>query len=472
MSGAFRRGLHYDPDLEIAILGCCLLEPASHFRILPLLETDLFYGDNNRAVCGALLDMYSKGEQIDILTVVHHFRMKGITAFGDLTVSSLMVEMTTAVVSSAHAETWAIILREMYAERQMITLQYTAGTGQGDALEKAGAIQDMLQKVFALKATDDWRDMSQVMIALDKHRVMVKGKELLGIPTGIRTLDSITAGLQKTQLIVIGARPSVGKTAFIGGIAVHAALKNNVVGVVSLEMPEEQIGARLAAVYSDMEFWRIYRNRHSDANEEQRLMDGMAGLANLPIYISDKTNVNASAIRAKAEKLKKRKGLDLLIIDYLQLIEGEGKDGNREREVAKLSRSLKLLAMDLKIPVIVLCQLNRESEKAGTNKKPRMAQIRESGAIEQDADLVMLLHRDFKSGMPMDDAGNTTEFQANIIVEKNRNGETMDIGISFNPETMKFYEPEVFDTPAFEKANTSAITGFQSRQDNTTPFDP
>lgn len=467
---AYRNGIHYDKSLEDAVIGICLLEASAHFKFMPLLESDLFYQQDCKVIFDAISSMYSAGHQIDLLTITHYLRTKGVLEIESLPVSYALVKKCENVVSSGHIETWCVILRELYAERKMLEIRATAGEQEGDAIDNALRIKSMIEKVLSVKSTDDWHDMSQVMISLSQHRELVKGKEMLGIATGFNTFDRITAGLQPTQMVVLGARPSVGKTAFIGAIANNIAKQGYSVGIISLEMPEEQIGGRLASIYSDIEFWRIYRNRHADAMEERRLMEAMSDMAGLPIHISTKTDVNASAIRSKAEKLKKRKGLDVLIIDYLQLIEGEGKEGNREREVAKLSRALKLMAMDLKICVIVLCQLNRESEKMGVGKKPKMSQIRESGAIEQDADIVMMLHRDWKIGVIADENGNSTERQAHIIVEKNRNGETMEIKIGFDPWTMRFYEDQSH-SPFPENPNSHSIKNFKEpKKSDDLPF--
>jgi len=469
----FQQGVHFDKELEKIVLGTCLLEPKAFSRIYNMLEEDILYDPFSRVVFGALKDMFESGDLIDLITVANHLRKNKITEYSGDNVPYLLTGMMQNVVSSAHLEVHSLILRELYLDRELTRISHSKF--DGDAIEKAEKIQAAIKKALTVQGSDDWRTINEVMISLEKHRAKVKGKTLMGVPTGFRTLDLITGGYQEGQVIVIAARPSVGKSAFIGGIAVNAAKEGFKIGVISLEMPEEQIGARLASLYSDIEFYKIYQNKTYDANEERRLIESMTNIGSLPIFITDKTNVTSGAIRAKAEKLKARNGLDLLIIDYLQLIETNS-SSNREREIAILSRSLKLMAMDLKIPVIILCQLNRDSEKQGSSKKPKMSQIRESGSIEQDADVVMLLHRDWKSGLKEDEKG-STEFRANIIVEKNRNGETTDLEICFNPETMKFYEEEQkqvsgFTAPSIEPVYTDGIR--QAKQtvnwDDPAPF--
>jgi replicative DNA helicase len=457
------------------VLGVILLERDGFARSIGLVEPVHFYTEFHAALYELMGRMHEEGYGIDILTTAHRMRREGIHNGPNESTEYTIVSLASDVVSSGHLEDWCLMLRELYIEREMLRIRTTAGTGDGDAITNALAIQELLGNALKINTTNDWRDMSEVMLSLAAHREMVKDKIMLGVPTGIRTLDEITAGLQKTQLVVLAARPSVGKSAFATGIAVHAAQQGHTVGIISLEMPEEQIGGRIAAIYTDIEFWRIYRNIQRDAEEEQRVLDALPNIAGLPIYISDKTSVTGSAIRAKAEMLKRKRGLDLLIIDYLQLIETDNNksNDNREREVAKLSRSLKKLAMVLQIPIVILCQLNRESEKDGKSKAPRMAQIRESGAIEQDADLVMLLDYPYRRGDTTDEAGESTEGKAFINLEKNRNGETKIIPIAFEPELIKFYEPLSEDPFPAPKPNSPAIqnaTRLLFDEDEAAPF--
>lgn len=449
----YEKYTHYDTEIEAAVIGVLLLESDAYARISASLEPVHFYDLRHQQVFTALTEMWKTGYQIDLLTVNSYMMRRKCTIE---TLAYFLCSLTGNVVSNAHLETHAVIVRQYYAERECLRIQAEAGSGGGDAIGRMFKMQDDINRILNLKSTDDWRDMSEVMLSLHRHMESVKGKKLLGVPTGFNQLDKYTYGLQGGQLVVVGARPSVGKSAFANQLALNAARNNYQVGIISLEMPETQVGARIAALYSDIEFWRIYRNRMNDPGQEDMFLRMSSDIASLPIRLSDKTNVSASDIRSKAYKLHKKGQLNLLIIDYLQLIEGEGKSSdNREREVAKLSRSLKLLAMDLNIPVILLCQLNRDSEKS-INKKPKLQNLRESGAIEQDADLVMLLHRDWKAGVLVDSMGNTTEFKANLIIEKNRNGECIEIELGFNPDRLKFHDLEPSFTPIAKGINHQA----------------
>jgi len=438
---------HYNGDLEDAILGACLLENDALFRVRNFLEPIHFFFKINQVIYKTLCEMWNNGEQIDLITVTHSLYKekldKEFNEYGNA--ASYMSGVMANVVSTGHLESHAVILRELFAERECVRIQADADNTGGDAIAKMQDMQEQIQQALTLQTTDDWKDMSQVMYEVSKHMENVKGKDLLGLPSGYPTLDKLTYGFQPGDLIIIGARPSVGKSAFVGSMAVNVAKKGHKVGIISLEMPEKQIGSRMASFYSDVEFWRIYRNKFESDEQEMYVAKALSEMALLPISISDTTNVGASDIRGKAYNLNKRGKLDMLMIDYLQLVETEsGKNDTREREVAKLSRALKLLGMSLKIPVIVLCQLNRKSDER-TNKKPRMSDLRESGALEQDADLVMILHRDWKSGILTDENGESTEFKATCIIEKNRNGECREVDLCFDPDKMKFYEKDEFD---------------------------
>lgn len=436
----FIQHVHYDRDLEFAVLGACLLDKTSFARVQGILNIDCFYFSGTRIVYQAIFEMWDKSIFIDMLTVVNWMARQGFSQLENYNTAAYIGLLTQAVVTSAHLEYHALLIRQMFAERELIKLKYLKNDSSQDTLTRIKKIQDDLTRISMIKVVDDWSDMSEVLIKLYQHMDEVKDKELIGVPTGFEKLDLVTGGLVKTNLVVIGARPSVGKSALLNSIVLHAANNGYKVGVISLEMPKVQIGARMGAVISDIEFWKIYRNRLQDENEAKRLHEYLGTLSELPIMISDKTNVNINDIKAKAAQLIHKNKLDILFIDYLQLVETEtqNRNFNREQEVARLSRGLKLMAMEYNIPVVVLAQLNRESEKSST-KKPQLHNLRESGAIEQDADGVIFLHRDWKAGILQDENGNSTEREADLIIAKWRNGEIMEVKIGFDPPKMRFY---------------------------------
>lgn len=433
--------IHYSYDLEGAILGACMLETDAFPRIRGLLTPECFFKNANMMIFNVISDMWARGLGLDLISVCIEIHRKSIEIQGVDNIPYYLTCLTRDVVGTGHLEQHCIYLREYYAKRELLIIQMGAGSqdGEMDTVARALDVQRRIQDVLSLKTTDDWMDISTVMHRLAMHMDRVSGKDMMGIPTGFHTLDRATGGWQPGQVIIVGARPSVGKTALAVEIAIAAARAGHDTGIIELEMPVEQIGGRMLSSFAQIEFWRIWRSKFNDQDQVSTLYHLMGDMSNLPIQISDKTNVSISDIRAKAIKLKKRGKLKLLMIDYLQLMEDDEKSFSREQAVSKMSRGFKLLAMELGIPIIVLIQMNRESEKAA-DKRPRMSNARESGAIEQDADLFIILHRDWKSGILTDQFGNSTERQAQLILEKHRNGEPITLDLNFDPETMYFYE--------------------------------
>jgi len=290
--------------------------------------------------------------------------------------------------------------------------------------------------------------MSEVMYNLVVHQEEISKTGGMGITTGNSLLDRENGGFYPGQMIVIGARPSVGKSAYMGQMAMSIARTGKKVGIISLEMNNNEIGARLSSLGSDDDFKTIFRNLYRDEDHKAQWYRRIQELIELPIYITDKTDVSPTSIKAKAVKLKHSDGLDVLMIDYLQLVNSENDTRNRtrENEVSQLSRACKLLAKDLEIPVIVLCQLNRAvTGRKGIDRYPQLSDLRESGSIEQDADVVMFIHRDWMMGesYQVDENGNSTEFKANLIVRKWRNGAAnLNIELDFNPRKMMFSEAD------------------------------
>jgi len=324
-----------------------------------------------------------------------------------------------------------------------------------------------LKKINEIKATEDWTTMYDNVQKLNEHMLKVYDKDIIGVPIGIRRFDLITSGLQ-TGLHVLAARPGIGKTALLGSAAVYQAQLGIHVGIISLEMPDLQLTGRMASNISDVDYYKIYRNKFTSEKEFSDLQAYLESLKELPIYISDKCNVDVDAIKGKAYKLKRKGKLDILYIDYLQLIESDGeKNTNREQQVARITRGLKLLSKELDIPIVVLAQLSREAEK---NKDgPRLSNLRESGAIEQDADTVTFIHSPFHAGEETDEDGNSTEFTRKLIIAKHRNGELDEILVGYDGPKMKFYDlPNLSSAATSNSSNSNQF--FQSKQFTDDPF--
>lgn len=435
----FKEFLHYDRQMESAVLGCLLLEKFTYERVMGILTVESFYMDANKTVYQAIKNMWDKQLPIDLLTVCQYIvRTLGIDKLNGDNTPYYLTRLTNMVCGSTHLEYHSFLIRQLYAEREMVKIKY-GSMGEGDVLERSKRMQDELLKLSQFKITNDWEDMVDGVMELHKHMDNVKDKDLIGVPTGFSKVDAITGGFCGSQVIIIAARPSVGKSALLNAMVLNAAKQDFKVGIISLEMPTLQMTARMGSVLSETEFYKIYRNKIYDEQERDIVHNGLTELANLPIKITDKTGVNISDIRAKVAQLVNRRELDILFIDYLQLVDGESgnKNYNREQEVAKMSRGLKIMAMEYNIPIVVLAQLNREAAK---EKKPQLHHLRESGSIEQDADMVMFLHRDWKVGITQNEQGESTEYEADLILAKTRNGETPEIKIGFNPSQMRFYD--------------------------------
>ena len=435
----FTEFIHYDKTMESAVLGTLLLEKFSYERVMGILNEECFYLDANKIVFRAIKKMWDSQLQIDILTVCQYIvRNLGVENLNGDNVPYYLTRLTNMVVGSTHLEYHSFLIRQLYAEREMIRIKY-GSMGDGDVITRSKRMQDELLKLSQFKITNDWEDMVDGVMELHKHMDNVKGKDLIGIPTGFSKVDLITGGFCGSQLIVIAARPSVGKSALLNAMVINAAQKGHKVGIISLEMPTLQMTARMGALTSETEFYKIFRNKIYDETERDVVYHGLEKLANLPIKITDKTGVSISDIRAKASQLIHRKEMDILFIDYLQLIDSEAgnRNYNREQAVAKMSRGLKIMAMEYNIPIVILAQLNREAAK---EKKPQLHHLRESGAIEQDADMVIFLHRDWKVGITQNEQGQSTEYEADLILAKTRNGDTPEIKIGFIPSQMKFYD--------------------------------
>lgn len=444
----FIKHRHYSEELETCILGICMLEKSAFGRTYGLVTEDSFYFVGHQEVYRSLKIMYESGLPIDIETTVDHLmRVRGLNELNQENIPYFLMRMTNAVVSSAHIEYHCHIIKSMWMEREIIKLTHGGVSLDGSVKDQIFGLQSRLQELNQRSTESDWKDMTELMVDMYKHQAEMEKTSGMGMTTGFNGLDKQSGGFHPGQLIVIGARPSVGKSALAGQMAIEMAKAGKTVGIVSLEMHNNEIAARLASIDTDTDFAVLYRGLYADENQRHRVYKRIGEhTAGLKIFVSDKTDVNINEIRAKAVKLKHLHGLDCLMIDYLQLIDSEeNRNSNRENEIRKISRGAKILAKEMGIPVIEICQLNREvSKRTGQNRYPVLSDLRESGSIEQDADIVMFLHRDYLSGMTVDEQGNSTETQADLVIRKWRNGNANFIlPLDFDPPKMKFTERKV-----------------------------
>jgi replicative DNA helicase len=447
-AGMYQSGVHYYREFETAIIGLCLLEKEAFSRTYGLITEEYFYFEANRETYTAMRWMYDNNTPIDLLTVCDQLvRKRGFDNFYGYSVGMYLLTCTNHVVTSAHLEYYCHCIYEMWIDREIIRLTFS-GPGEGNSRQKIMDLQNKLTMLSAGTADKEWYDMSDLMLELFKHREKMQTQGP-GILTGLKRLDQTNGGFMPGDMIVIGARPSVGKSALLGLLAMNMAKKGKRVGIVSLEMSNAKIAGRLAALDAEIDFATLYRGLSIDEKHQHQLYSQLANnTAQLPIYVSDKTQVSIPEIKAKAQKLKHKHGCDILFIDYLQLVDSSSgsKNSNRENEVRQMSRGCKLMAKDIDIPVVVLAQLNREvTARKGEDRYPKLSDLRESGAIEQDADVVAFIHRDWMSGFQTKEDGSSTEREADLIIRKWRDGEpNLIIPLEFDGAKMKFSERNNF----------------------------
>jgi replicative DNA helicase len=432
------RALPQNLEAEKSVLGAILLDPASIYLIVPILEQDDFFPDTHRRIYGAMMDLSNRATEIDVLTLREELDRKG--AIEKVGGAAYLTSLLDGVPDVGNVEQYARIVKEKSTLRrliragQRITRDGLAGERDAEALlsEATGEIFDIAEGAV--------RGGFEQIGPIVKHNLEIiedaRGRQgmLSGLATGFTELDRMTSGLQGTDLIVIAARPSVGKTSFALNLAQHVAFREGkAVGFFSLEMSKEQIGFRVLCSEADVDAKKV-RDGYASKEAAVRLVTAQAKISGAEFYIDDSAALNVPEMRAKAQRLKREKGLDLLIVDYMQLMAGHGRFDNRTQEVSMISRGLKLLAKELRVPIIALSQLSRQPEqRKGELRKPQLADLRDSGSIEQDADVVIFLYRE-----ELYDKDTERKGIADVIVAKQRNGPTGDFPLVFLGDHMTF----------------------------------
>lgn len=419
-------------ELEEAILGAIMLEKNAFNTASEILKPECFYVDAHQRIFSAMLGLVNKNLPIDMLTVVEELRKREeIDVVGG---PYYITKLTNTVTSSAHIETHCKILIQKFIQRELIRL---SGEVIGDAYEDSSDAFELLDeaesKLFELTNSyvkGNYSDLGDVLVeAINRiEELRISKEDFSGVPSGFKALDAITNGFQPTDLIIIAARPSVGKTALALNLARNAAMhptKPVPVGLFSLEMSNAQLVQRILSAQSEVPMERITRGKLEQYEMEQLYTKGVKALTEAPIYLDDTAALNIFELRAKCRRMVSRHKVGMIVIDYLQLMSGtsDNKSMNREQEISSISRALKGLAKELKIPVVALSQLSRavESRKEG-NKIPQLSDLRESGAIEQDADMVMFIYRPEYYEMGQDENGRSTKGETHIKIAKHRNG--------------------------------------------------
>ncbi|MFJ8360653.1 replicative DNA helicase [Streptomyces sp. NPDC093984] len=436
---AFERVPPQDLDAEQSVLGGMLLSKDAIADVVEILKGHDFYRPAHETIYQAILDLYAKGEPADPITVAAELTKRGeITKVGG---ASYLHTLVQTVPTAANAEYYAQIVHERAVLRRLVE----AGTritqmgyaADGDIDEIVNSAQAEIFAVTEQRTAEDYLPLSEIMEgALDEiEAIGSRSGEMTGVPTGFTDLDQLTNGLHPGQMIIIAARPAMGKSTLALDFARAAAIKHNLPSVIfSLEMGRNEIAMRLLSAEARVALHHMRSGTMTD-EDWTRLARRMPDVSAAPLYIDDSPNLSMMEIRAKCRRLKQRNDLKLVVIDYLQLMQsGSKRSESRQQEVSEMSRNLKLLAKELELPVIALSQLNRGPEQR-TDKKPMVSDLRESGSIEQDADMVILLHREDAYEKESPRAG-----EADIIVGKHRNGPTATITVAFQGHYSRFVD--------------------------------
>lgn len=415
-------------ELEEVVLGALMLENCMN-DVATILTADSFYKPAHSIIFDAILILYNKSEPIDIVTVVQELLKVG--KLKEVGGAVKITEFTNRVASSANVEHHARIIQQKFIQREVIRISRdaikSAVSTDCDVFELLEKTERDIYKISAGNTKSDLESTSKLVGAAIKE-IEAAGKNIdgvSGVHSGIQAIDKLTGGWQKSDLIIIAARPAMGKTAFVLSVASNASFQfNKKVAVFSLEMSKMQLMKRLISSEAEINSL-LLKSGKLDDQQWKHLSEKVERLYGNNLFIDDTPGISILELKAKARRFKERNGCDLIVVDYLQLMVGEkGARGNREQEISYISRSLKGLAKDLEIPIIALSQLSRAVETRGGDKRPQLSDLRESGAIEQDADLVAFIHRPEYYGITEDSNGQSTIGYGELIIAKHRNGAT------------------------------------------------
>lgn len=434
-------------EAEQSLLGSLMLDKNAIIKVVDFVSAGDFYKDAHKEIYQAMVEIFEKSEPMDIISISTKLREKG--KLDQIGGSTYLTTLINIVPTATHIANYAKIVREKKILRDLISASQEIGLTAFDENQEVDYLLDKAEKsIFAigqksltqsfLPIRELLHDTFERLDQLSKHTGQYRG-----IPTGFKQLDNMLSGLQRSDLIVLAARPSMGKSTLAMDIAKNIAIQQNLpVGVFSLEMSKDQLVERLLASHANIDSWRLRTGKLQDGpgdNDFSRLQIGMSSLSEAPLYINDVGTVNILQIRAMARRLQQDKGLSLIVIDYLQLMDHSNKYASPIQQVSENSRALKMLAKELNVPIIVLSQLSRAVEQR-TPHRPMLSDLRESGAIEQDADVVLFIYREDKYNE------NSLEKNiAEIIVAKHRNGPTGSVKLYFDDQRVSFRNLEQGD---------------------------
>ncbi|AVX21861.1 primary replicative DNA helicase [Carboxydocella sporoproducens DSM 16521] len=440
MSLAMDRVPPHNLDAEQSVLGSMLLDQEAVFKAMEIIRAEDFYRDAHRLIFEAICDLADRSEPVDIITVAEELRQRGqLDKVGG---AAYIATLSGIVPTAANVEYYARIIREKSLLRALISaatrIAQLGYEGEAEAEEILMQAEKMIYDLSQRKASRTFATMHEILMeTFDRIEYLYQNKgDVTGVPTGFIDLDRLTSGLQPSDLIIVAARPAMGKTSFCLNIAQHAAIKAGIpVAIFSLEMSREQLVQRMLCSEAMVDQHRL-RTGQLTEQDWPRLVRAVGPMAQAPIFIDDTVGISVLEMRAKCRRLKAEHGLGLVIIDYLQLMQGSRRSESRQQEISEISRALKGLARELNVPVIALSQLSRAVEQTH-DKRPNLSHLRESGAIEQDADIVSFIYREEYYNPDTEKKG-----IAEIIIAKHRNGPVGSVELGFLNEFTKFVNLE------------------------------
>jgi len=426
-------------EAEQTVLGSVLIDKNAVYRVGDLLMPDDFYSPAHGKIYDAILTLNEKHKPIDVLSLTTYLKENDLLK--DVGGSGYLAELTNQVTTASHVEHYAEIVKKNRILRDLIRASAEIAEQAFDSKQDIGDVmEDVEQRIFSISQRSIPQNLLPIKEELHTaYERMAKladgGDKLRGVTTGFAAIDNKLSGLQKSDLIVLGARPSTGKTALALDIARHAALAGKTVGVFSLEMSREQVIDRIISAESQVPLWNILTGRIKGDNEFAMIQAGLDRLSGAKLFIDDSASLSVMAMSSMARRLQMEHGLDLLIVDYLQLIKPRTSSDNMVQQITEISRELKALARGLKVPLLALSQLSRGVEQRD-HKVPRLSDLRDSGSIEQDADVVMFIYRKDKEQNGIDPDGGQGATQ--ILIAKHRNGPIGEVELAFDAERVTF----------------------------------
>jgi len=461
-------------DLEEAVLGALMLEKTATDAVMDIIKPESFYKESHKEIFKAINELFIKNQAIDLLTVTNQLRKSGTLEIAGG--AYYITQLTSRVASAANIEFHARIVSQKFIQRELIRI---SSETLREAFEDTSDVFELLDRaesnLFAIAENNIRKNYDSMAVLIkqaidDIEKARLREDGVSGVPSGFTALDRVTGGWQNSDLIIVAARPGMGKTAFVLSLTRNIAVDfNRAVAVFSLEMSSVQLVNRLISSETAIPADKLKKGT-LEPYEMQMLHSKIGKLAEAPIFIDDTPAINIFELRAKCRRLKAQHNISVIIIDYLQLMTaGTDNKGNREQEISMISRSLKGIAKELNVPILALSQLNRSVETRGGDKKPMLSDLRESGAIEQDADMVTFIYRPEYYGITEDENGQSTANMAKIIIAKHRNGALEEIPLRFINELAKFedlsskditdsYSSRMSPNEDFDGSNPPSIT--------------